>query len=39
MADINITQDEADKLMAWKSARPTKGIGSFPLRAKGLPFR
>lgn len=39
MADINLTQDEADKLIAMENALSMKKIGSFRLQAIGLRFR
>jgi hypothetical protein len=39
MADINITQDEADKLMEMESVAPMKRIGSFRRLARELQFR
>jgi hypothetical protein len=39
MADINLTQAEADKLMAMENVPLTKRNGSFRPLARGLRFR
>ncbi len=39
MADINLTQDEADKLMAMEKRAVDEKNGSFPPLATGSQFR